>query len=238
VSITAPPVAPIPVGDYEFQTTFGQALFDALGPWQTLHLAWYCDAIGAMASPWWEMVTDQGVDDGVTPTVGTYVDGELVTEGYQPGYGEVFNPSVVPLIAADYLAQFVGVALPQGVDDPTAQSLIMAESGINRGTDAAVIAAAKRTLTGTRTVYYYPRTYKDGTPNGFWAGIEVLTSECASLAATEAAVNAVKLGGIMMWFNEITGWTVGAMETAESTITTMESVFRTVGGMEGDTPGA
>lgn len=117
------------------------------------------------------------------------------------------------------------MVLPSGVSDATAQSLIQAEAGINRGTDAAVIAAAQRNLTGSQTVYYYRRTYKNGSPNGFWAGIEVLSSECPSLPALEAAVNAVKMGGIMMWFNEITGWTVGSMETAESTIATMESAF-------------
>lgn len=237
MSISVPPVAPIPATGYTFQTAFGQALGEALAPWLSLHLAWYVDAIGAMADPWWTMIIDQGVDDGTTPTVGTIVDGELVTDGYTPGYGDVFNPSAVPIVAAAYLAQFVGVALPQGVDDATAQSLIMQESGINRGTDAAVISAAKRTLTGTQTVYYFPRTYVDGTPNGFWAGMAVLSSECANFAATKAAVTAVKLGGIMMWFEEISGWTIGAMEAAESTIATMESAFVTVGGMESDQTG-
>lgn len=200
MSVSVPTVPPIPATGYEFQTTFGAALGEALAPWLTLHLCWLCDAIGAMCDPWWTMIQDQGVDDGTTPTVGTYLDGELVVDGYAPGYGEVFNPSIVPLVAADYLAQFVGVSLPSGVDDTTAQSLIKAESGINRGTDAAVIAAAKRTLTGTQSVALVRRAYVDGTPNGFWQGLVMRPEECPSLDATKAAVEAVKLGGIMMWY--------------------------------------
>jgi hypothetical protein len=200
MSISVPPVAPIPADGYVFQTRFGAALGEALSPWASLHMCWYLDAIGAMGSEFWDLVMDQGVDDGTTPTVGTYVDGELVTDGYTPGYGDVFNPSAVPLVAAAYLAQFVGVALPQGVDDATAQSLIMQEAGINRGTDAAVIAAAKRTLTGTQSVALVRRTYVDGTPNGFWAGLVMRPEECPDLEATKGAVENVKLGGIMMWY--------------------------------------
>lgn len=213
MSVTAPDAAPIPADSYTFQTKFGAALGAALQPWLTLHLAWYCDAIGAMASGtagdgWWDLVTDVGVDDGVTPTVGTYDQhGNLVTTGYQPGYGDVFNPSAVPLIAAAYLAQFVGVQLPQDVDDPTAQSLIKAESGINRGTDAAVIAAAKRTLTGTRSVQVVRRTYVDGSPNGFWFGLMVRPEEVTTVAALQAAVNAAKMGGMMWWLTQTDGTT-------------------------------
>ena len=76
----------------------------------------------------------------------------------------------------------------------------MQEAGINRGTDAAVVAAAKRTLTGTQSVALLRRTYADGTPNGFWAGLIMRPEECPDLEATKAAVEAVKLGGIMMWY--------------------------------------
>ena len=95
----------------------------------------------------------------------------------QPGYGILLDPSVVPLADAAFLAQFVGVQLPLGVDDPTAQSLIKAESGINRGTDAAVVAAAQRNLTGTQSVYLIRRTYVDGTPNAGWFGLIVRPEE-------------------------------------------------------------
>ena len=50
--VTVPSVAPIP-NTYTPTTTFGAALIDAMGPWMTLHLAWFCDAIGAMADEWW-----------------------------------------------------------------------------------------------------------------------------------------------------------------------------------------
>lgn len=211
MSVTVPSVAPIPATGYTFQTDFGELLFEYLGPWGTLHLAWFCDAIGAMCSEWWDMVQDQGTDDGVTPTVGTKdANGNLITTGYQPGYGAALNPNIVPLIAAGYLAQFVGVQLPSGVDDATAQSLIREEAGINRGTDSAVIAAAKRTLTGTQSVELVRRTYVDGTPNGFWFGLIVRPEEVTTVAALEDAVNAVKMGGMMWWLTQTDGTTWNA----------------------------
>lgn len=222
MSASVPDATPIPLGNYTFQTTFGEALFYNCPPaMQTLHGAWYCDAIGAMADPWWTMVQDVGTDDG-TPTVGTYLDGAIVTDGYQPGYGEIFNPLTVPLIAAAYLGQFVGVALPNGVDLATARSLIGMEWGFHRATDDAIIAAAKRNLTGTRSVQLIRRTYVDGTPNGFWFGLVVRPEELTvsptwngetgtwagtsgeweagdGLDALTAAVNAAKMSGMMWW---------------------------------------
>ena len=63
-------------------------------PWVTEHLAWYLDAIGTMLDLLWVLVMDIGIDDGTTPTVGTLLNGELVTDGYQPGYGSAFNPQI------------------------------------------------------------------------------------------------------------------------------------------------
>ena len=96
MSISVPPVAPISADGYEFQTVFGEALFNALAPWGSLHLAWYCDAIGAAADPWYTMVIDRGVDDGTTPTVGTSVDGELVSDGYACGYSDMLTRASCP----------------------------------------------------------------------------------------------------------------------------------------------
>jgi len=114
------------------------------------------------------------------------------------------------LIAAAYLAQFVGVSIPTGSDDPTARSLIQLEAGRNRGTEAAVIAAAKRTLKGTQSVQYIRRTYVDGSPNGFWFGLVVRPEEVTTVAALETAVNAVKFGGMMWWLAQSDGTTWSA----------------------------
>lgn len=202
---------------------FGSQLIEHLQPWLTLHLAWLADSIGVMVDPLYGLVMDQGVDG---------------QPGYVPGYGQLLDPALASGGELAYLGQFVGVQVPAGVDDVTARSLVVAEAGLARGTDAAAIAAAKRTLTGTQTVYYFPRRYSDGTAQAGWAGMIVLTAECASLAVTEAAVRAVKLSGVQMWFAEISGWTIGALEGSYATISDVEAAFVTVGGAEGDVPGA
>lgn len=233
-TFTVPRVQPQPV-TYTAVTVVGGLLMTYLAPWLTEALAWYCDAIGAILDPLYTLVMDQGLDDGSTPTVGTYdANGELVTEGYQPGWGALFNPQVASGGNLGYLGQFVGVPVPAGVPDATARSLVLAEAGRNRGTDDAVVAAAKRTLTGTQTVYYFRRTYPDGTADPGWAGLVMLTSECPSLAATKAAVEAVKLGGIMMWYSLISGWTIGALEGAYALVSDVEAAFVTINGIEGD----
>jgi hypothetical protein len=162
-------------------TKFGAALMLALQPWLTLPLAWYLDAIGAMVDPLVTIISDVGIDDG-TPTVGTYDQfGALVTTGYQAGYGALFNPSTVPLVDAEYLAQYVGVQLPVGVDQPTAQSLILAESGFKRGTPASIIAAAKRHLSGTQSTVLLERVNATGNPDAYAFVLITLTNETLTI---------------------------------------------------------
>lgn len=222
MSISVPTVEPIP-DTYTPVTRFGAVLIAAMQPWMTLHLAWFCDWVGAMMDPVFGLVMGQGVDDGNTPTVGTYVNGELVTEGYQPGYGALLNP-LSPNVDLGFLSNFLGVSIPTGASAETALSLIMAESGLNRATPAAVIAAAKRNLTGTQSVKLIERMYVDGTPSAGHFLLLVRPEEVISESALIAAVNAVKLGGLVWyliqtdgttWADETHTWTADALTWAQ-----------------------
>ena len=139
------------------------------------------------------------------PTVGTLVDGELVTEGYQPGYGILLDPSVVPLADAAFLPSSWGFSFPSAWTIRR-RSRLSRRSRDQPGTDAAVIAAAQRNLTGTQSVYLIRRTYVDGTPNAGWFGLIVRPEELADRAAFTAAINDVKLGGLMWWLVESDGF--------------------------------
>lgn len=221
MSITVPQVQPISAAGYEPVSQFGAVLINAMAPWITLHLAWYLDAIGVMVDPLYTLVMDEGVDDGTTPTIGTYdQDGNLITEGYQPGYGILLNPVACPDDDLGFLAQFPGVVLPLGEDPTTARSLIEAESGLNRGTPAAVIAAAQRNLSGTQSCVLVERTYADGTPDAGWFILQVRPEEIISEAQLIAAVNNVKFGGLgwtlvqqddYTWAEAINEWTTDTM---------------------------
>jgi hypothetical protein len=220
---------------YEPTSQFGALLIAYLWPWLTLHLAWVLDqAIGVVVDPVYTTVLDVGDDDGVTPTVGTYVNGALVTEGYQPGFGVFLNPQACPAGDLPYLAQFPGVVLPTGADEATSRSLIMEEAGLNRGTDSAVIAAAKRFLSGSQTVQLIPRTYVDGTPSAGHFVLVVDSAEVVSVSGLTAAVNAAKFGGLMWALVQTTGWTIDQVEADFSTITQVETTFASVTDVEGD----
>lgn len=221
MSVIVPDVPPISAEGYQPVSTFGALLINALGPWMTLHLAWVCDGIGVMVDPLWTLVQDHGNDGD---------------PDFLPGYGQLFNVDPLPgqpgygaptTLTADlpYVAQFAGVQIPQGSDDTTARSLVMAEAGRNRGTPAAVIAAAKRNLTGTKSVTLIERIYVDGTQNAGWAGLVMRPEECPSLAAVQQAVDLVKLGGVQMWYSltdafewtqAIHTWSADAMTWAET----------------------
>lgn len=220
MSVAVPPVQPASAAGYEPVSSFGAVLIGLLAPWMTLHLAWLLDSVGVVVDPIYTVIQDVGEDDGVTPTIGTYFNGELVTEGFQPGFGSLLNPQACPDGDLPFLAQFPGVQLPVGATPDEARSLLLAEGGLNRGTDAAVVAAAKRYLTGTQSVTLLPRTYTDGTPCAGWFVLVVRSDEISSgttwaggtyswssatgpwngsdnQAALIAAVDAVKFGGLM-----------------------------------------
>jgi hypothetical protein len=221
MSVTVPPVAPTP-DTYTPVTQFGAALINALAPWMTLHLAWVCDAIGVMADPLYTLVMDQGEDGD---------------PGYVPGYGSLMDPTLAAAEDLPFLGQFVGVQIPVGSSDAAGRSLVIAEAGLNRGTPSAVVAAAKRNLTGTQSVAYFERVYVDGTPNAGWFGLVVRPEECSSVAALTIAVEAVKFGGLRWWLVQTDGWTITGMEASQATITALEGAFVTINGLENDRPG-
>lgn len=127
-----PDLYPEPAG-YTFRSVFGPLLFAQFAPFhQTLALAYWCDAVGVgIVDPVYTLVADVSVD------------GE---PDYVPGYGRLLDPSTCPLADLPYLAQFVGVTIPDGTDETAARSLVKAEAGKNRGTIASIRAAIERSI--------------------------------------------------------------------------------------------
>lgn len=197
MSFTVPTVAPESAAEYTPVSTVGALLIDAMAPWMTLPLAWMLDSLGVMIDPVYTLVQDSGTDDGSTATIGTKdADGNLVTEGFEPGYSSLLDPSRCPLASLPYLGQFVGVTVPTGADETTARSLVSAEAGLNRGTPASIIAAAKRNLTGTQSVTLIERVAPDGSARGYWFQLIVRPEELVSESALVSSVDAVKPGGV------------------------------------------
>lgn len=116
------------------RSPFGARLFAMLEPWQTDDLARYCDAIGAMFDPVYQLVSDQGFDGDTD---------------YVPGYGVLFDIDACPASCLPYLGQFVGVSIPAGADEATARALVRAESGLSRGTLASIQSAVERSISAS-----------------------------------------------------------------------------------------
>src|SRR5690242_6226224 len=112
-----------------------EQLFDALGAlgdadedvgW---HLLSFCDAL----------CTGCGFEQ-----LNTYV----ADRDDLPGWAAIFDPNLCPDEALPYLAQFVGVQFDPRLTETERRAALIAHEGWRRGTPAAMISAAQRTLTG------------------------------------------------------------------------------------------
>jgi hypothetical protein len=127
-------------------------------------------------------------------------------EDGRPGWSDLFNPERIPARLLPWLAQFRGVQLPQGLAVEEQRQRIREADGFRRGSPAAMIAAAKRTLTGTQTVYLTERS-----GSAYALTVATLTSETPDPAATLAALREQKPAGIVLTHALITGGDYGTL---------------------------
>jgi hypothetical protein len=130
-------------------------------------------------------------------------------EGDVPPLAPILDPDLCPGWALPWLAQLVGVQLPQGVDDATARTIIQDVAGFKRGTPAALTAAASFFLTGAKTVYFNERLANDP----YRLGVITLAAETPDAARVEAAILAQKPAGIILSYSAIAGQTYRAVLT-------------------------
>ena len=118
-----------------------------------------------------------------------------------PGYGIVFDVALCPAEALPYLAMFVGETLPTTASDADARARIVGQPTRRRGTPAGITAAARDTLTGTRSVFFEERS-ADACPTDPAYGLLIRTnaSETPDPAATEAAIRSNIPGGIVLLY--------------------------------------
>lgn len=118
-------------------TVAGESLYESLGPLtiQDEELGWpllrYCDAAGQLL---------QKVDDLARDT------------DAGPGWSQIVDPDRAPAAALPWLGQFVGARVDVGRPVLDQRTEVKAETGFERGTAAAILAAAQRYLTGDQRV--------------------------------------------------------------------------------------
>jgi len=112
------------------------------------------------------------------------------------GWGRLLSGDLVPDWAIEWLAQFVGVDIPQGLTAEQRRVVLQETPGWSRGTVAAIEGAARVWLTGSKTVEVYERV------NGSAYQVQVRTylGETIDPVKLEAAVRAQKPAGLILTY--------------------------------------
>jgi Phage tail protein (Tail_P2_I) len=140
-------------------------------------------------------------------------------------WGDLVDPDTAPPEALGWLAQFVGIRLPQQITADEARAIIKDETNFRRGTVRGIREAIQRLLTGTKHVGIIERA--DGDP--YKIAVTTWTDETPDPAAVTALLsddgpNAILPAGIIwtyattagtMLFGELkaTGKTFGQVKT-------------------------
>lgn len=118
-----------------------------------------------------------------------------------------------------WTGQFLGVQVPEGMDDAAARALIRDRPAFRRGTVPALIAAAQTTLTGSRYVNVVER---DG--SAYRLRVQTFDDETPDPAATEAALRGQKPGSLLLTYQVIAPSSYAALEAeAAQTYTSLEA---------------
>ena len=173
--------------------SFASRLEARLEPWMSADLKRYVNAVAAMFEPVETLAIESG-EDG--------------QPGYVPPYGNVFNPNTVTLAGMRYLAQYVGVVIPQGATEAEARAVLLAESGQNRGTRSSLEALLVKAL-GEVPFYILERTKSVEGDNAYWVTIIIPTGHVTEAIYPE--INSTIPAGIWYTILERSGtWFVVA----------------------------
>lgn len=144
-----------------------------------------------------------GIADRAGPLLQALIEG--LTEGLddvdalvsgQDGWAGAFDLTTTS--APAWLGQLAGVTAPSG--SPEEQRDAVESRGPGRGTRAALLAAARSTLTGTRLLVFSERV---GSAYHFEVGS--YDAETANPAATEAAIRAATPAGLTFTYTTLPG---------------------------------
>lgn len=117
------------------------------------------------------------------------------------GWSAVLDPARCPVYALPWLAQFAGVRLTPGATEEQHRAEITAPPAFQRGTPAAMRAAATLTLTGTARVRI---TERDGSP--YALSVRTYESETPDPVEAERLIRSQKPAGLVLTYDLAMGW--------------------------------
>jgi hypothetical protein len=214
LDINDPPVDPeeeSPPSDSDFQpATVAEDLYNRLGPWRRADLRnpsrpllVLCEALMASLQPVEDVIRD--TDDG-------------------PGWSVVMDPDRAPVAWLPWLSNFAGLAGfdYSGLTEADFRDLIKGGHVRLRGSRAALEAAPKPYLEGTKTVHFIERH-----GDAYHLTISVLASEVVDFEKVRNAVLRQKPTGIVINVNQITGGDYFTLMSTHASYTTIRNVYGT-----------
>jgi len=120
-----------------------------------------------------------------------------------PGWSLLLDVNRCPDEALPWLAQFVGVRLLPGSTPDEQRARIESTDGFKRGTPAAIVGAAKATLTGGQTVVLRERDgqgagHPTAPDSAYYLTVVTYQGQTPNPTATKNAILAQKPGGIVL----------------------------------------
>jgi hypothetical protein len=134
--------------------------------------------------------------------------------GDVPPGAPLLDVTLCPDWALPWLAQVVGVVLPQGITAEQSRTLIADVAGWQRGTPGAF-------LTGSKTVYFNER--KGGA--AYTLQVVTLDSETPDPTLVLAALMAQKPGGIVLEYAHVAAATYAEIDAAYATYDEVRTTF-------------
>lgn len=201
--VPSPELYPSPSLFPEGIDPFSQGVLGSLAPWGARSQDWleYNAALGSMFDFVMSLVSPSGYPDEPT---------------YIPAWSTLLDPDNCPTAFIPFLAQFNGTAIPTGTSEGDARGIVKREAGFQRGTPAAIVAAAERFLTTGSTPTLMERTAADAaTADPYHFCLVVDPAAITDIDSLIGAVNAVKPGGLQwtlieassyIWGQQIRTW--------------------------------
>jgi hypothetical protein len=139
-----------------------------------------------------------------------------------PGWSSVVDIDRAPTDALAWLGQLVGVSPDASLDDTAQRERIRDVSGFRRGSRAAMEAAARRYLTGTRTV-----NIRERDSSAYHLTVTTYAGETPDEDKTEAAIRAQKPAGLVLVYVVSSGASYGTLEATGMTYRQLRATYPT-----------
>ncbi len=150
----------------------------------------------------------------------------------------VYDLDNAPVEWLPWLAQWVGVRIPAGLDEVSTRLRIAETDGFNRGSVGAIMGAARQHLTGTRTVLLRER-YDASDPlvdSAYHLLVNTYASETPDPALVLEALIAQKPAGIILTYEAVDGQDYQQVVDTFATYQDVKDAYPTYADLRNATP--